>query len=92
MRVHDFFHFGGRVVDFTGLFTQSRAASHGRWLGVNRTTVVVAHLDQDEIAGLAGCKDLVPAAFALKRTAGAAGDGMVFHLDLVLSKKCLLRT
>src|SRR5262249_48998486 len=60
---------------------QTRQRAAGAGTVVERAAVVVAHLDQDEVAGLGLSQNAVPPAFGLKRPAAAAADRVVLDLD-----------
>jgi hypothetical protein len=49
---------------------------------VERASVVVPHLDQDEVALFGPGQHPLPAALGLERAAAPATDGVVLHLDL----------
>ena len=67
--------------EFLRLFAKARKRS-ARAVLIDRAAIVVAPLDEHEIAGLQVILNLVPQSFGLEGPAAAAGAGAVDHVDL----------
>src|SRR5581483_4979191 len=80
--VDDLFLLRDRVVDLLRLVAGAAEAAAGAGRVVERAAVVVAHLDEDEVAGLRGGEDPVPPPLGDERPAAAAADRVVLDLDL----------
>src|SRR5205085_2512181 len=71
--VDDLLLAGEGVVDGASLVAGAPQRAAGAAAVIQRATVVVAHLHQDEVARPRGGEDLVPAALGLERAAAAGG-------------------
>ena len=80
----DLFLLGDGVVDLLGFVAGAADAAAGARRVVERAAVVVAHLDQHEVARLRGGEDLVPTTLGLEGAAAAATDGVILDLDFRL--------
>jgi len=82
--VDDFFLLGDGVVDLLGFVADAADAAASPLCIVERTTVVVTHLDQHEVARLRGGEDLVPTALRLEGATAPAAERVILDLDLGL--------
>ena len=78
-----FWLFGDGIKNILGFFAETANGASSAIGVVERTAVVVTHLEEDKVAGFGGIKNLVPPALGDKGSAAAPAEGMIFDADFI---------